>query len=259
MLTSEQKAHYDTFGYLVLRQVLRPDEIATFLREATEILDEERGGRPFAGVKRDAIIPFFERGQFLAQLPADDRIYGIAESLLGPDFFLVATEGNLHVGDTLWHGGAGNPDVLPHVKIAFYLEPLTPATGCLRIIPGSHRPEFGGHLKEIHDLDDQDRLLFGVPQRDLPCVAVESEPGDLIAFTESVFHASFGGRPGRHQHAISFMANPRTEDEVAHLRDVHSRMKYSYHPAESYINSDSPRLRRMVEPMVELGFETSKV
>ena len=76
MLTEEQKAHFEAFGFLVLRQVLRRDEIATILREATEILDEDRGGRPFSGEKRQAVEPFFERRPFLAQLPADDRICG---------------------------------------------------------------------------------------------------------------------------------------------------------------------------------------
>ena len=259
MLTPGQIAHFETFGFVILRQVLRREEIATILREATEILDEDRGGRPFTGDKRQAMVPFFERRPFLAQLPADDRIYGIAESLLGPDFFLVATEGNLHVGDTAWHGVGRSPEILPHVKIALYLERLTPATGSLRIIPGSHRPEFGGLLKEVQKSGDPDRLLFGVPQSDLPCVALESEPGDLVVFTEDVHHASFGGKPGRQQHGISFMANPSTEDEVAFLRDLYSRMKYSCHPPESYINSDNPRLRRMVEPLVELGFETLPV
>ena len=259
MLTPEQIAHYETFGFLVLRQVLRQDEVATICREATEILDEDRGGTPFAGEKRDSVVPFFERRPFLAQLPADDRIYGIAESLLGPDFFLLATEGSVHVGDTAWHGVGASPEVLPHVKIAFYLERLTSATGWLRIIPGSHMSKFGALLEEVQEPGDADRLLFGVPQRDLPCVALESEPGDLVVFTEDVHHASFGGRPGRQQHGVSFMANPTTEVDVAFLRDVYSRMKYSLHPAESYINSDSPRLRRMVEPLLELGFETSKV
>ena len=196
MLITGQVAHFEAFGFLVLRQVLRRDEIATILREATEILDEDRGGRPFSGEKRQAVEPFFEHRPFLAQLPADDRIYGIAESLLGPDFFLVATEGNLHVGDTAWHGVGKSPEVLPHVKIALYLERLTPATGSLRIIPGSHRPEFGRLLKEVQKTGDPARLLFGVPQSDLPCVAVESEPGDLVVFTENVHHASFGGRRG---------------------------------------------------------------
>ena len=255
MLTTGQVAHFEAFGFLVLRQVLRRDEIATILREATEILDEDRDGSPFAGEKRQSMVPFFEHRPFLAKLPADDRIYGIAESLLGPNFFLVSTEGNLHVGDTAWHGVGKSPEVLPHVKIALYLERLTAATGSLRIMPGSHRPEFGGLLNEVQKTGDPDRLLFGVPQSALPCVAVESEPGDLVVFTEDVHHASFGGRPGRQQHGVSFMANPRTEDEEAFLRDLYSRMKYACHPPESYVNSDSPRLRRMVEPLVELGFE----
>ena len=41
----------------------------------------------------------------MASLMSDDRIYGIGEDLLGPDFVLDGTEGHQHVGDTHWHGG----------------------------------------------------------------------------------------------------------------------------------------------------------
>ena len=36
MLTTGQVAHFEAFGFLVLRQVLRRDEIATILREAAD-------------------------------------------------------------------------------------------------------------------------------------------------------------------------------------------------------------------------------
>ena len=56
---------------------------------------------------------------FLHSLLGDDRIYPIGESILGPDFLLTVTEGNLHVGDTPWHAGKA---ILRTVKIGFYLE-----------------------------------------------------------------------------------------------------------------------------------------
>ena len=47
MLTSGQIAHFETFGFLVLRQHFTPEEAATIKREAVEIFDEVRGGKPF--------------------------------------------------------------------------------------------------------------------------------------------------------------------------------------------------------------------
>jgi len=45
---------------------------------------------------------------------------------------------------------------------------------------------------------------------------------------------------------------------VAHIESLYERYKYGLHPAESYVNSDRPGIRRMVSRLVEWGFETSK-
>ena len=39
----------------------------------------------------------------------DDRFYGVACDLLGPRPILDLSEGNLHVGDTPWHGADPTP------------------------------------------------------------------------------------------------------------------------------------------------------
>ena len=100
---------------------------------------------------------------------------------------------------------------------------------------------------------------FGMAPSEVPSFAIESQPGDVVVFTEALLHASFGGRDGRHQHAISFMANPKTDAETAAVRAHYEIATYGLHPAESYVNSDRPRIRRMVSKLVEWGFETSNV
>jgi len=77
-----------------------------------------------------------------------------------------------------------------------------------------------------------------------------------VVFTENLRNASFGGRHGRHEDALSFIANPKSDVEVASVRDIPDGFKYSLHPAESYINNDSTPLKRMVSRLVEWGFET---
>ena len=52
MITAEQVVHYQTFGFLALRQAFNRDEIVAIGRTFDELLDQERQGRPFAGAKR---------------------------------------------------------------------------------------------------------------------------------------------------------------------------------------------------------------
>ena len=260
MLTPEQIAHYETFGFLVLRQLFNAEEAATIEREAEEIFDEVRTDRLLEGHRWEAVQPFLERKPFLSMLPDDDRIYNIGVDLVGPDFILEGTEGNLQRSDTPWHGGILNGDFPRHIKIVFYPEPLTRETGCLRVVPGSHKVTSPDPLSVLRDRNyEPDFMPFGLAPSDVPSFAIESQPGDVVVFTESLLHASFGGRDGRHQHAVSFMANPKTDAQVAAVRSHYEIVKYGLHPAESYVNSDMPRIRRMVSQLLEWGFETSKL
>lgn len=51
MLDEGQLRFWDTFGFVVLRKLFSPEEMAVFAREADEVFDEDRGGRPFEGVE----------------------------------------------------------------------------------------------------------------------------------------------------------------------------------------------------------------
>ena len=259
-LTGDQKDFFETFGFLVFRQLLSLDEVATMLRESDDIMEEVRGGSAFDGRKWQAVQPFFERRPFLHSLIIDPRILGIAEGLLGPDIFLDVTEGNLHVGDTPWHGGGNDAEILPHVKIGFYLEPLTKETGALRFIPGSHKGEFSNRLGRIRDqVEDPYGKVWGVSPDELPAYAVETTPGDVLAFKEDTYHSAWGGRAGRHQHAINYTRVPKTGEEFAHVRRAYERMTYSYHPVVQNLEHENPRLRALQQPMVEWGFESQSV
>ena len=78
-------------------------------------------------------------------------------------------------------------------KVAFYLDPLTKDTGCLRIIPGSQNP---AHFVRAEKIDpNQSQALYGLHPRDFPTsVALESNPGDVVIFNHDTYHAAFGGR-----------------------------------------------------------------
>ena len=174
---------------------------------------------------------------------------------MGPDFILEMTDGHVRVGNTAWHGGAG---LLKTARLCLYFDNLHKDNGSLRVIPGSHCPPFSDHLCPLSSQgEDPTSAPFGVTGPQVPCVALDSEPGDVIVFTESVYHASFGGK-SRLQLTAQFCANPTSDYQLADIRKQYETQKWGYHPALSCINSDRPRIRRMVSKLVELGFTPLK-
>ena len=57
MLTIQQKQHFETFGFLVLRQLFAPQEIDVIRRESGTVLRENRQGKPFPRRKTSSHDP----------------------------------------------------------------------------------------------------------------------------------------------------------------------------------------------------------
>jgi hypothetical protein len=218
------------------------------------LLDQERQGRPFPGVKRQSFYGIAEQSPVLLQLLADDRIYGAVEQLLGPDFVWLNSEGNLYVGDTGWHPD-GSRLGYPPIKVSLYLDTLTQETGCMRVIPGSHRLPFHETLHVIDKL--------GLPGSAVPAYPCESQPGDVLFMTMNLWHASFGGFVGRRHLAVNFapaLTTPESEALfVQNYRGVLGlieSLQYSQRgraTTDAFLYSDHPRLQRLAAKWNELG------
>ena len=259
MLSTEQIAHFETFGFLVLRQLFTANEMSVLAQEGREIFANERGDTPADEAETQDIVQFFERKPYLSGLVDDDRVYEIGVDLLGPDFILHATSGARRIGDTSWHADSPVDSARRTANISFYTDELTRNNGCLRVVPGSHvagEPDLLAPLRNTNK--DPEFRPFGVRPSAVPCYYYESVPGDVIVFSAKLLHASFDSKAARHMHLISFMGNPTTDAEIAAIRELYDVSRWGLHPAESYVNSESPRVRRMVSRLVELGFETSK-
>ena len=55
LLTHEQLAHFDTFGFLILRSLFPKPEIEEIIQDFEEVMAEARGGLPFDGVQRQGL------------------------------------------------------------------------------------------------------------------------------------------------------------------------------------------------------------
>lgn len=196
-LSAPQLAFFHTFGYLHFPGLLN-DRIERIIAEF-EILWAAQGGghhgRQHDGKRRSCIVPCIDRSVYLSTLLDDPRLEGIAAGILGDDYNYMGSDGNLYAGDTGWHSDGWHREIT-HIKLAFYLDPVGRDTGCLRVIPGSHRigDKFSDALQaEIF----QSQESWNVPDRDVPCVALETSPGDVVLFNHNLKHAAFGGSARR--------------------------------------------------------------
>ena len=172
MLTGEQKAHFDVFGFLAVRQLFSPGELDIISREFDAAMLEDRDGKPFEGGKRQEVYNWFEGRAPVEFLTTDERIRGPIEQLLGPGYTLLKNnDGKLYVGDTGWHTDMGwSPDIpegksdpewiagrrgrnhyIPSIKVAFYLDSVGKESGALRMIPGAHRNPYNDRLWSLHN------------------------------------------------------------------------------------------------------------
>jgi len=211
-LTEAQQRHFHTFGYLAFPALFAPEEIAWITAEFETAIQTVGGGRQHDGSARTMFGGPIERTEKLCTILDDPRILGILGGILGEDFNYCSGDGNYYTGDTGWHpdGNWGQPFA---VKMAFYLDPLTRDTGCLRVLPGSQDPD---HFVRKQHIDlNRSQELFGVAPRDFPGnVALETNPGDIVLFNHDLYHSAWGGGARRRMFTMNCTRHYHTEEEM---------------------------------------------
>ena len=218
-LTEQQLAVSNAFGYLVFPGLLA-DSIDRVIEEFERVWEEHGGGHagaPHDPGKRSCIFPFPDRNEYLSSLLDDPRIHDIPASILGDDFNYTSGDGNLYAGDTGWHSDGYSSTGIPSLKVAFYLDRVTRDTGALRVIPGSHRT--GDTFGDLVQRDiGKSRDTWGIRGDEVPSVALEATPGDIVAFNHNLKHAAFGGSGRRRMFTMNFCGH-YPDDRLQELRD----------------------------------------
>jgi len=101
--------------------------------------------------------------------------------------------------------------------ILLYLDVLAQDIGAIQIIPHSHKcgNQYAESLQEHIRNSDQN---WGVSGSQIPAMAVETKPSDVIVFHQGTKHSSWGGGNCRRMFTIN--CSPRhTDDQLPILRD----------------------------------------
>ncbi len=245
-LTTQQRAHFDTFGYLILPGLVAPD-IGWITESFEELLQTTAGAHD--GLRRT--ITGTDMSERLCTLLDHPAVLGVCAGLMGDDFNYLGGDANYYVGDTPWHSD-GWHDVGLYVKMAFYLDPVVRDTGCLRVIPGTQRvgSEWVGEVRRVAQPEE----AFGIAGRDVPSVALESRPGDVVVFNHNLQHAAYGGGSRRRMFTLNLCRRADTPAELQDLRGFingHARFWIEQMHSDVMRGSASPERQRHLAQVME--------
>ena len=243
-LSEQQRAFFDTFGYLVFPGLLADD-----LGWIYEGFEEVFANRTHDGTQRT--ISGTDTSPKLCTLLDQPKVLEVATSLVGEEFNYLGGDANYYVGDTGWHSD-GWHDVGTYVKMALYLDPVARDTGCLRVIPGSHvigSPWLAG-LRGVN----QPEKNFGIPGSQIPSVALESQPGDVVIFNHNLHHAAYGGSSRRRMFTLNLCRRAESAEEVQELRGfINSAARFWVEQSHSDVmrQTASPQRMRHLAQVIE--------
>jgi hypothetical protein len=221
-ITPDENREFRQNGYLHLKSALSPAEVASTFAEVTRLADEAR--------QQGAILPekhyvsnenSYRLFRILRMSSAFDSLidhpafFDKLVSLMGSHIQLMSAEifvrGDSHENITMFHTdlGEGLQQVLPNDENAFlqikaqvFLTDLSaPNSSNFALVPGSHRVRVTdtdeyGMVKEFNS-----RVA---PDGGLPPGAVQilAQPGDVLFFTHTLWHAVAPNRSGRTRYSI---------------------------------------------------------
>ena len=232
-------------GFCMIRGVLDAGMLDSLRRESSALLDELteeqkriQGGQgawqpiPFLPTVYSDLILWPRALAALADLGFDSVRY-----LSG---FIISREPRTKAAywhqDWMYWDEPESADPLPvKVFLMYYLVDTSPANGCLRVIPGSHRSrypqhEYDGHDTEIRyeDPDTSIKYADAAGQIDVPIRA-----GDLLIGDSRVLHAPRANRTDRRRMVLTMWYLPRWDD-------LSERMQASYSVGHGALTAGVP-------------------
>src|SRR5262245_36816910 len=135
---------FHAFGFLVLRRFFDPALLSSEIDESLDL-----GLVPSSNLRRYSDISFQYVPMMTAETPASlallDDVEAVAASLLGGPGLPSRAKAARYAGNSPWHVDSDSP--IASIGFAAYFETLGAENGALRVLPGSHYPDFGNRIR----------------------------------------------------------------------------------------------------------------
>lgn len=229
-LTTEQLRRYHEDGFIMLRGLLTPGEVALLERDA-EVLRTPQRGHPDANVyEKDgktlraawAVEKDSQACDFALRLP---RLLGPVRQLLGDDIYLYQSRLNYkeaQTGDVFqWHqdygswaqDGVENGDHYAMLSVLVMLDDTQSENGPLQLVRGSHK---AGLIPTIYDTETTSYALHKIPDDTMAELIGDTRPfecvgpkGTVVLFGGCVVHGSRANCSDQDRRNLYFAYNRR--------------------------------------------------
>ncbi len=189
-LSQAQITHFDQQGFLPAFRILSDSETRT-LRDQLEDFEARypqlKGQLDF---KANLILPAVDR------LSKDARLLDVMEDLLGPDLLhwnSTFRTKEVNTGQhAAWHQDTAYIKLKPFLSICWLaLSPAHRESGCLRVIPGSHKGALLSHREGNDPRSILSRAQFIDEQFDKSgAIDIELAPGEATVINHGIIHCS---------------------------------------------------------------------
>jgi hypothetical protein len=238
-VTPEEKFLFDLEGYLVIKNVLTPAEVAELNDLADRIFTENKAE---SDRRKSQVSRWGPATQRLIDHP---KIVPYLLELLGPkvridhDYCIFMTKGGrrggLHGGETErepdhWYKYRDGVMRNGLTVVTFFLTDAPVGAGGFACIPGSHKSNFPFNVPE-------DVKIF--ERRPHYVIQPPVEAGDALIFTEALIHGTMPWQADHERRALLYKYSPG-----------HSAWSQNYYKPEEYPTATEQQLRLMAPPSV---------
>ena len=217
LLNENAIAQYNREGYYFPVKILDDEQVAVNRARLERFEDDQ--GIPIAGAQRSKSHLLFT---WVDDLMRHEKILDAVEDLIGPDilcwntFFWIKEP--LSESFVSWHQDLRywglDTDHLVSVWLA--LSPATPETGCMRVLPGSHKDDLLPHADEYkqHNLLTRGQEI-AVEVNEAKAVEMPLQPGEISLHNVRLAHASGPNRSADRRIGLSMHYMPtRTKQTI---------------------------------------------
>jgi len=231
-LSDEDLGFYRDQGYLVLKSVLTPAGIRRMVDESMAAWTAEKGQyEPTATWLKNALLTnIHHRSRTVRDYYFEGPLPYLMDQLIGPNVKGATSQLTFKMrGNTkpfAWHQDNGYGELEPYnaVTCLTALEDNDPETGCLWIIPESHRQ---GQLAGMTDTDRKSGTEIALKVDQSKAVTMPMKAGDCLIFSCWMLHKSEGNYSKDHDRRVLFL-------------------RYADADAIEVYNDGKPRLGRVV-------------
>lgn len=246
-ISIEEKNLFDQQGYLILRQVLTPEE----LRELNAVSDRKVQPDPAAPPSQRREFFICEWGAPFLRLVDHPRIVPYLEELVSPkfrldhDYCIFMDEGcpgtRLHGGERefkdFWYSKGADGKVCAGLTVVtYFLSDAAEGDGGFGFIPGSHK----------------EPLLYELPEdvvhfRNIPSYVQQPgfKAGDVVIFAESMVH---GTMPWQGKHERRVLLYKYCPGHMAWIGDFYDTSKFANLTEQQKRIMAPPYVDRIVQP-----------